>query len=50
MQYVLQIIKALRNYVQSDWLREVWLHDRMNNCHGLLLCSHEQVNQDLFLL
>ena len=42
MQYVLQIIKALRNYVQSDWLilREVWLHDRMNNCHCLLLCSH----------
>lgn len=29
MQYVLQMIKALRNYVQSDWLimREVWLRD-----------------------
>ena len=45
MQYVLQMIKALRNYVQSDWLimREVWLHDSMNNCHGLLLCMHELV-------
>ena len=45
MQYVLQMIKALRNYVQSDWLimKEVWLHDSMNNCDGLLLCKHELV-------
>ena len=45
MQYVLQMIKALRNYVQSDWLimKEVWLHNSMNNCHGLLLCTHELV-------
>ena len=47
---MLQIIKALRNYVQSDWPREVWLHGSMNNRHGLLLCSHEHVNQDLFSL
>ena len=39
MHYVLQIIKALRNYVQSDWLREVWLHDSMNNCHMVFCCA-----------
>ena len=45
MQHVLQIIKALRNLVQSDWLimREMWLHDSVNNCHGLLLCTQELV-------